>query len=353
MHTAESLGIKFDSDYLDDLKKSSLCLLLTFPDVLGILFTYMRNSHKYIYSFFVALTLLLFSLPEITVAKDISYSYIIMDIRGDLSVVRNGQMRKVGLGELLYPGDVIELAKDDSLTINYLESGQQEHWPGSMKAVVGTVQSEHIPSGVLIVNEKVVLPEIQSPQKGSFTLRGVSRLGEVNLNNKIEVAGLSNTAILEQQPTFNWKLLNGTDIYTVTLYLEPDGKLLWQRTTTEGRLSYPQSEEPLTFGAHYKWKVAGLKNGTVIVKRRSYFYLPEEKDIADVRAGIAHFQEELSRNSQATSAHLAYIFFLENCRLYDAALTQYEIFCATHNQSDAIRQRREKLLQIRYSDRHY
>ncbi len=313
----------------------------------------MRNSHKYLYSFLAVFTLLLFILSGIVVAENISYSAIIMDIRGDVSLARNEKTREVDLGELLYPGDVIGLAKDASLTINYLESGQQEQWPGGMKVAVGSAQSEHISSEVLIVNKKVVLPQIESSQKGSFTLRGVSSLGKVNLNNKIEVAGLSNTAILEQQPAFGWRSVNGADSYTVTLYLEPYGKLLWQRTTTEETLSYPKSEEPLTFGAHYKWEVEGLKNRRVIVKKRSYFYLPEEGDVAYVRAGIAHFQEELSRNSQETSTRLAFIFFLENYRLYDAALAQNEIICATHSQSEAIRQRREKLLQIRYSDRHY
>lgn len=313
----------------------------------------MRNSRKYLYYFFAPLMLLVFTLSEIAVAENISYSAIIMDIRGDVSLVRSGKKRAVGLGGLLYPADVVGLAKDASLTINYLESGQQEQWPGGMEVVVGAAQSEHIPSGVLIVNKKVVLSEIESSHIGASVFRGTGSSGEVNLNNKIEVAGLSNTAILEQRPVFGWRPVNGADSYTVTLYLEPSGKLLWQHTTTKEELAYPQSEEPLIFGARYKWEVAALKNRRLFLKKRSYFRFLEEKDIAKVNAGIAHFQDILSRNPQETGTRLEFIFFLENYCLYDAALTQYEIICATHSQSEAMRQRREKLLQIRYSAQRY
>ena len=312
-----------------------------------------KNSHKYIYILVAALMLLVFTLPGIAAAENSSCSAIIMDTGGNVSLVRNGKKKGVGLGELLYSGDVVELAKDASLTINYLESGQQEQWPGGMKVVVGNTQSKHIPSGVLIANNKVVLPQIDSPQKGSFTLRGLSSPDEVKPDSKIEVTGLSNTAILEQQPTFSWKPVNGADSYTVILYLEPGAKFLWQRTTTGEELPYPQSEAPLTFGARYKWDVKGLKNTRVIVEKRSYFYLLKEGDVAHLSAGIARFQEELSPDAQKTATRLAFILFLENYRLYDAALTQYEIICATRSQSEAIRQRREKLLQIRYSNRHY
>ena len=313
----------------------------------------MKNNHKYIYLLIAAFTLLVFALSAIAAEENRSCSAIIMDAGGNVSLVRNGKKRGVGLGELLFSGDVVELAKDASLTINYLESGQQEQWPGGMKVVVGTAQSKHIPSGVLIANNKVVLPQLDSPQMGSFTLRGLSRPDEVKPESKIEVTGLSNTAILEQRPTFSWKPVNGADSYTVTLYLEPGAKFLWQSTTTEEALPYPQSEAPLTLGARYKWDVKGLKNRRVIAEKRSYFYLLKERDVAYLSADIARFQEELSRNAQKTATRLAFILFLENYRLYDAALTQYEIICATRSQSEAIRQRREKLLQIRYSNLHY
>ena len=311
----------------------------------------LKNTHTYLYT--LAATLIIFVFPGMASAEDSSCSAIIMDAAGKVSLVHNGKKKEAGLGDLLYSGDVVELAKGASLTINYLESGQQEQWPAGMKVVVGKTQSKRIPSGVLITNNKVVLPKIDAPHKGSFSLMSLGRPAEVALVSKIEVTGLSNTAILEQQQVFSWKPVDGADSYTVDLYLEPGAKFLWQGTTTGNKLSYPKSESPLAFGASYKWDVKALKNTKVIAEKRSYFYLLKEASGAKVRADIARFAEELSPGAQKTATRLAFILLLEDHRLYDAALVQYEIICAARSQSEAIQQRREKLLQIRYSDRHY
>lgn len=287
---------------------------------------------------------LLFMLPTVALAEEVSYSAIVMDITGKVEVLHQGKNELPDLGDLLYPGDGVEIARDASLTINYPESGKEEQWPGGMKFTVGKTQSEDAPSQVIKRDRKIMLPQIESPQQGKFTLRGSRKI------RKIEVKGLSNTLVLEQKPTFRWYPIEGADIYKVTLSLEFEDKPLWQKTIANAEIPYSQSELPLKLGSFYEWKVKALKDGELIALKNSYFDMPTNEDFKKISNQKKSFEDMLSNHPGDTSTRLAFIFFLEYHRLYDDAIKQYEIIIKDHKESGSMRKRKEYLLQIRLSD---
>jgi hypothetical protein len=97
----------------------------------------------------------------VSFAQEKNYSAMVMDVTGDASVQRSGKDEKSSLkiGDLLYPGDAVAVAKKSTLTINYLASSQQEKWPEGMKFSVGESETKNTPSGVEKSIEEVLLPQ--------------------------------------------------------------------------------------------------------------------------------------------------------------------------------------------------
>lgn len=289
---------------------------------------------------FVTILFLLLMLPSVCLGGEIPYTAIVMDMVGKVMVVHEGKRSPLDLGYLLYPGDVVETAENASLTINYLESGQEEQWPGGMRFSVSKTQSEPSRSQVKKRNRKIVLPQTKHAPMGGIRLRGIGNI----------VKGLSNTWILEERPTFRWSSISWADSYKVTLYLKSKAEPLWQRRTIETEMPYPRSEPSLNFGSCYEWKIEALKNGNVIAEKLSCFYLPKRDDFININEQRKSIEAELSNSPEDTATRLAFIFFLEHHRLYDEAIEQYKILRKAHNESESIREGEDRLLQIRLSN---
>ena len=95
-----------------------------------------------------------------------SYSAVVMDLSGKATATRQGEVRVLELGWVLYPGDMVETAPGASLTLYYPESGEEEQWPGDLKFMVGTHKSEPRHPGVTSRNRKITLPSLESPPGG-------------------------------------------------------------------------------------------------------------------------------------------------------------------------------------------
>jgi hypothetical protein len=121
---------------------------------------------------FVTLICFLFVYPAVSLAGEVSYSAIVKDTAGKVTVVHEGKRSPLDPGCLLYPGDRVEILKDGSLTIHYLESGQVEQWPGGLGFSIGITKSEPIHPRVIITNTKIVIPPRgDSEQGGTIILR--------------------------------------------------------------------------------------------------------------------------------------------------------------------------------------
>jgi hypothetical protein len=110
--------------------------------------------------------LMVLLLPAAAVAGEIPYSAIVLDLTGAATATRLGKSRPLGLGDILYPQEVVETAPGASLTINYPESEEEEEWPGGMKFTVGKIRSDPIPPQVKRRKHRVVLPALPQDKRG-------------------------------------------------------------------------------------------------------------------------------------------------------------------------------------------
>ena len=171
---------------------------------------------------FVVLLMTFSMIPLMAIAKEVGYRAMVMDIKGKAFVLHSGAKKSLDLGYLLYPGDSVEITKDASMTITYLESGQEERWSGGAKFVVEKNGSKPAPAHIMKKN-RIILPQIVSPQQGSLKLRG--------LKVKVEVGSLSNTRTIEERPVFRWSPNQSVQKYRVRFYSLSENEPIWQRTT--------------------------------------------------------------------------------------------------------------------------
>jgi hypothetical protein len=289
------------------------------------------------------LWLMVLLLPTMAGAEGVPYSAIVLDISGQVTATHQGNRRSLELGALLIPQEVVETAPGSALTINYLESGEEEQWPGGLRFSVGTAQSDPVHPQVKRMNRKVVLPQLASPP-GGLKLRGVSL---ERGSRTIGVLGLSNSATLEDRPTFAWGAIPGAVGYRVALYPQDGDKPVWQRTVKGTVMPYPQGEPLLKWGRHYVWLVEALRDGQVIAKKPSCFALPAQDAVSRLNEQKKSFAAQLASHPEDTPTRLAFIFFLEAHRLYDEAAAQYAILRQGRHDSQTLRNREARLMQIK------
>jgi len=142
--------------------------------------------------FFGFLLALLFSLPLFACAAEAPYSAVIMDMEGKVLVKHGGKARPAQVGDLLYPADVVETSRGARITVNYVESGQEEQWPENSKFSVGKTQTERKNAGVVVTDRKIEVPELEQGQAGAVTVRSIQR--------KPEDPGQPQNRTLDQSP---------------------------------------------------------------------------------------------------------------------------------------------------------
>jgi len=295
---------------------------------------------------YAMILLLLFVLPSGSLADNIDYSAVVLDINGVAIVRHAGKEKHLDFGDLLYPGDVVKIAKGGGLTVHYLKSGHEEIWKDSSQFSVDTLHSVP-PCQQIRKDKKVVLPRTYgAAQSGTLILRG-------DLSNVILVDGLSNTCTVEERPTFRWNLVSGAQRYRLSLYFETEAKPLWQETTPNVEIDYPQLRPALHLGSRYEWEIEALRGEKVIASKRSCFYLPAAADLPNLNSRIKDFKGQLLEHPEDTVARLSFIFFLERNNLYDSALEQYAVLRKQHEDSESLEKLQFKLLQVRSANCNY
>jgi hypothetical protein len=317
----------------------------------------------------------MFLIAPTMAAADAGYSAIVMDVKGKVSLRHAGKSRAVNLGCLLYPDDSLETAKEATLTVTYLESGQEEQWAGGARFVVGKDGSKPTP-GKIIKKDKISVPQIASPQKGSFSMKRMSpqqaggfvmkstqppqsgRLAMMEVEDprdralsigapKAQVLGLSNTRILDEKPIFRWRSTASAQYYQIEVYNLSDDEPLCQSTTTTAELPFPSHMPPLSPGGAYKWVVTAYKDGRSVAQRESCFGLPQIDELTEIRSAVDGYREQLNADQEDTAARLRFALFLEGRQLYDEALEQYQVLKRSHGDSDFLMERQRKIIELR------
>jgi hypothetical protein len=312
------------------------------------------------YSRRVFVMILAFSMiPWMIAAGEVGYRAVVLDVKGKAFVLHAGVKKAIDLGCVLYSGDSVETTKDALVTVNYLESGREEHWIGEAKFVVEKDGSHPAPAQMKMT-ERIVLPDIESPlQAGATTMKNLLGDAEMQEEVDLEVAGLSNTRTIEEKPEFRWSPIRKAQKYRVKLYRFPENELrwllgehelIWQRTAINGPLSFPLDVPPLSPGGRYRWVVEALDDGSVVAKKWSCFSLPSSQELMEIKKGVNSYRTQLEADSSNTATRLRFAFFLEERALFDDALEQYGVLQKQLGESGSLKDRRVKIVNLRSSD---
>lgn len=334
----------------------------------------MKNNVVSCLTRFVILLMTFLVITPMVTAGKAGYSAMVMDVKGKAFALHAGANKSIDLGYLLYPGDSVETTKDASLTIAYLESGQEEQWPGGAKFIIEKNGSKPVPAKIT-KKAKIKLPQIESSQKGAMTMKGMKEKGsfalhekeppqtgsfamksmlppqeeniELIMPNHLETMSPSNTRTIEERPMFRWTPIPSAQSYGIRLYSLSEKEPVWKRTIKDAELSFPSDVPSLKPGYKYEWVVEVFENGRVVTQKRSCFSLPPGNELVDIRKGIKNYREQMETKPTDTVTRLRFILFLEEHQLYDEAMEQYAILQRQHGESESLTKRRGEIAVLR------
>ncbi|HEX2965499.1 MAG TPA: hypothetical protein VHO84_06920 [Syntrophorhabdaceae bacterium] len=335
----------------------------------------MKGKKNLLILYFVILTITFLLVTTTGIAADVGYSAMVMDMKGKVSVQRAGKIKAVDLGYLFYPGDLVELVKEASLIVAYLESGREEQWTGGAKFTVEKNGSKPAPAKVTTKN-KISVPQIKPPQKGSlaiirmspsqaggFTMksmpppqRGALTMYETDsFKGKVAplgtmavgVTSLSNTKTVEERPMFRWRADTSAQNYEIEFYDYSRDEPAWRIKTEKVEAAFPPDMPGLRAGHDYKWVISALKDGRVVAQRQSCFGLPVDYELAEIKKEIGNYRDRLKAEASDTSTRMRFIVFLEQHQLYDDALEQYRVLGNQNKESDSLAERQRKIIELR------
>jgi hypothetical protein len=277
-------------------------------------------------------------LASIANAAESRYSSMVMDVKGAVTAGHRGKTKSVDLGFMLYPGDEVKVAKNSSVTIDYLESGREEQWNAGTKFTVGKTASDPEASRTR-QKGKIALPGMEFRQLGTLKLRYAATA-------EISVRGLSNTKIADPTPVFRWEPVDGAQSYTVSLY-SAGKKLLWEKSTRAPELGYPEAEAPLQYGTRYEWEITALRDGESVAEKVSCFSLLTKLEHDEILRQQQIFKSSPPDGPGYGKRQLSLILFLKQHLLYDEAYEQYLALEKASGKSSSITEAEERISKIR------
>ena len=232
--------------------------------------------------------------------------------------------RRAGAMTLLFPGDRLQLPDGAEVTAVFLADGHRERVTGKLAASVEAKgfapadKAERLPSAKVAPAGLESLRELAKSARGGVgVLRGDDRRGTPPV-----IAPMDGAAILTDRPTLTWPAAKDADAYLVQFLSGAEGReqrRLWQATTKETRLAFPEKEKPLTLGLRYHWKVIPLKGEErgepVVFSKFSVLTKSELKVLEGVKPLEA--SEDPADQLLAASLYHAHGVFDEALRLYE------------------------------------
>jgi hypothetical protein len=112
-----------------------------------------------------------------SLAEDTGYSAVALDISGKVLVRSKADKKKekpVVSGDLLYPGDIVKIQEDSTVTVLYVYSAREEKWPQKKSFTVGELKTERVPPEVEVKEQKLVLPEDDPEHQGAHIMKEVA-----------------------------------------------------------------------------------------------------------------------------------------------------------------------------------
>ncbi len=173
--------------------------------------------------------------------------------------------------DYVYPGDVIELGSDGSITLAFFETCAVQTVRGG-RAVIGE-QRAQVQGGASETDER--------PCRGAQLV--VAEAGEaaaaVKRLSPFDAGEWDEQAIVSRRPVFKWADDSPAEI-SIYFLDAVDRELIWRGSASRSYLPYPGDAPSFVGGEPYE-VVAGLGDGSI---RRAVFSIDPELDYPDIGA---------------------------------------------------------------------
>jgi hypothetical protein len=170
-----------------------------------------------------------------------------------------GRARRVGIGDLLYPGERLAVPSDGAATLAILGAGVQEKIkPGS----TATVGPEGCTPSEAVAERKRQRTAVASTMRGVRPVEAGGRKAGSDLRGGPEmpptVSPIVGATVASDRPCLAWRPARPAGSYRVKL-LSSAGRELWRVDTKETHVLFPAGKEALRRGNVYRWVVTDLE----------------------------------------------------------------------------------------------
>ncbi len=189
---------------------------------------------------------------------------LVLSAQGTINLTQDAKpARRLGVMDLLRPGDHLAAAGDGQATLVFLSDGHRERLKGAVQVTVG--EKECMPTSA--VERLDASHDLTGAHLASLSeLARSARAGVGVLRGELPptpqaVTPMYGSTVLDTRPTLSWPAVPGADSYTVELFRGNVQHLVWRETTREDHLPYPEQRMPLHHAAKYLWRVTAHHGG--------------------------------------------------------------------------------------------
>lgn len=247
----------------------------------------------------------------------------VLEVRGEVSVERDGKPAPLDDGDPLRPGDKLTVPAGGGVKVYFKPSGPVAEMSGPGAAVV---QAGKLESGTMVAVRDAIVPakaaerlgkDIEGGKIGGMVLRPLFPVPDPPALRPIVGA-----TVRDPHPRFVWPAVAGATEYRIELLVRLPGsteRSLWKTSVAEPRATYPLDARPLKPDAEYTWRVTavtadGMKPAVTVGK----FRILDEGMASDL-ARLA----EMRKSDDPADWMLAAEAY-SACGLYDEAVEVYE-----------------------------
>jgi hypothetical protein len=266
-------------------------------------------------AFWLATTLAL--APEPTPAA------MILDTKGEVTRTAGGQTKHVAVMSILQTGDVLKTAAGAEAVIVILSDGHRERLKAVSQITLG--ENGGAPAEAVVREEKAKvskahLDSLRTLAKSGMAAGGMFR--DPGADRPSPISPLVGTTVLPDRPHFAWPSAAGATSYIVELRSGDDKRQIWQVTTKENKLSYPENQKELERGRIYRWQVTAQKGDDAAIIATGRFNTATAEGAADLAA-----LEQLAKSDDPAAVLLAALGY-EASGVIEQAIAAYEKLAA-------------------------
>lgn len=267
--------------------------------------------------------LFLMIFTQLNAVEDVKSMAIITAIEGDVKIYRtiNKEISNAKLEDALFNGDSIITGEDSEVTL-FFNNGKIYSF-GSNTGVKIAPPAEETQRGGKTPEESLQTPSVLSSlfafsATGEKTgLKMLVRGEEDSMNLKIYEPG--NTALITNKPDIIWGKYDKADGYTIII--QKMGNLIWQKTTKDTFLNYPEDVPELSPGA-YLLKLIATKDNNQLITAERFIKILKPEVIAELNLAL---NDIIQQKPDSFTLHFLSARIKEEKGLVLNAIREYEV----------------------------